>query len=93
MSHYSSARPDWRYCTLARNSAASEGGALLSRYNAFVDLRNCTLVENNAELGAAVDRIYVYAHLQRDEDTRDASAQEMTERASGRGTRVAEHGR
>ncbi len=44
----------------------------------------------NAELGAAVDRIYVYAHLQRDEDTRDTSAQAKTERASGLGTRVAE---
>lgn len=42
------------------------------------------------EAAAALDRVYVYAHLKRDEDTRDADAQALAERASRLGTRFAE---
>jgi oligoendopeptidase F len=44
----------------------------------------------NAELGEKLDRVFVYASLLRDQDTRDAPAQAMAERASRLGTRAAE---
>ena len=43
-----------------------------------------------SEIGEALDRVYVYAHLLRDQDTRDTGAQAKAERASRLGTRVAE---
>ncbi len=47
-------------------------------------------LERHASAAAALDRVYVYAHLLRDEDTRDASAQALAERSSRLGTRFAE---
>jgi oligoendopeptidase F len=47
-------------------------------------------LRSNADLGESLDKVFVYANLLRDEDTRDASAQAMAERASRLATRVAE---
>jgi oligoendopeptidase F len=47
-------------------------------------------LERYSELAAALDRIYLYAHLLRDEDTRDSAGQALAERASRLGTRFAE---
>jgi oligoendopeptidase F len=47
-------------------------------------------LRRNAELGSALDPVFVYAHLLRDQDTRDPSAQAMAERASRLSTRAAE---
>ncbi|MEZ5064718.1 MAG: oligoendopeptidase F [bacterium] len=43
-----------------------------------------------SEIGSGLDRVYVYAHLLRDQDTRATDAQGMAERAAGLGTKVAE---
>ncbi len=47
-------------------------------------------LERHDAIATALDRVYVYAHLLRDEDTRDASAQALAERSSRLGTRFAE---
>jgi len=44
----------------------------------------------SSELGETLDRVFVYANLRRDQDTRDSGAQAMAERASRLATRVAE---
>ncbi len=44
----------------------------------------------NADVGAVLDRVYLYAHLLRDQDTRATPSQAMAERAARLGTRVAE---
>lgn len=42
------------------------------------------------DVASALDRVFVYAHLLRDEDTRDTDAQALAERASRLGTSFAE---
>ena len=49
-----------------------------------------TALQSNSDLGENLDKVFVYANLVRDQDTRDASAQAMAERASRLATRVAE---
>jgi oligoendopeptidase F len=44
----------------------------------------------NAELGEALDRVFVFAHLLRDQDTREPSAQAKAERAARLGSRASE---
>ena len=44
----------------------------------------------HSEIGETLDRVYVYAHLFKDQDTRNAAAQAMAERAARMSTRVAE---
>ena len=44
----------------------------------------------HSDQGEALDRVYVYANLQRDEDTRDTAAQANAERAARLSTRAAE---
>ncbi len=50
------------------------------------------ILDRHGETGAALDRVYVYAHLFRDEDTRAPTAQAIAERAAQLGTRFAEAG-
>lgn len=45
-------------------------------------------LELHSELGAAVDRVYVFACLKRDEDTRDTAAQALADRAAQLAIRV-----
>jgi oligoendopeptidase F len=47
-------------------------------------------LERRSQVASALDRVYVYAHLRRDEDTRAADAQALAERSSRLGTRFAE---
>lgn len=47
-------------------------------------------LELNSQVASTLDRVYVYAHLLRDEDTRDAEGQALAERAARLGTRFAE---
>jgi oligoendopeptidase F len=44
----------------------------------------------DSALGQALDRVYVWAHLRRDEDTRDPAAQGRAQRAARLSTRAAE---
>jgi oligoendopeptidase F len=44
----------------------------------------------HAELGSGLDRVYLYAHLRRDEDTREPEPQAMAERAARLASRAAE---
>jgi oligoendopeptidase F len=48
------------------------------------------LLAQEAQLGEALDRVYVWAHLRRDEDTREADAQARAQRAARLSTRAAE---
>lgn len=43
-----------------------------------------------SEIGERLDQIYVFAHLRKDQDTRDTGSQGFAERAARLGTRVAE---
>jgi oligoendopeptidase F len=47
-------------------------------------------LELHAELGVAIDRVYVFACLKRDEDTRDTAAQALADRATQLAVRVEE---
>ena len=47
-------------------------------------------LELHSQVAESLDRVYVYAHLLRDEDTRDPDGQALAERASRLGTRFAE---
>lgn len=58
---------------------AREGAALVAR-----------VLDADARLGEALDRVYVWAHLGRDEDTRDPAAQGRAQRAARLSTRAAE---
>jgi oligoendopeptidase F len=48
------------------------------------------LLELDSRLGEAIDRVYVYAHLGKDGDTRETEAQARSERASRLNTRASE---
>jgi oligoendopeptidase F len=48
------------------------------------------LLQLDARLGEALDRVFVWSHLQRDEDTRDTAAQARAQRAARLSTRAAE---
>ncbi|GJM44836.1 MAG: oligoendopeptidase F [Gemmatimonadota bacterium] len=48
------------------------------------------LLELDSRLGQALDRVYVYAHLDKDGDTRNSEAQGRSERASRLNTRASE---
>jgi oligoendopeptidase F len=63
----------------ARAGTAAEGAEVLAATLAL-----------SSELGECLDRVYVWAHLQRDQDTRDPAAQARAERASRLATRAAE---
>lgn len=48
------------------------------------------LLALESQLGEALDRVYVWSHLRRDEDTRDPAAQARAQRAARLSTRAAE---
>ncbi len=48
------------------------------------------LLQSDTKLGEALDRVFVWSHLRRDEDTRDPGAQARAQRAARLSTRAAE---
>ena len=83
------ARSDWESEFSRVESAIREVAAFQGTLGKSAASLNSAL-EGHSRVGESLDRVYVYAHLLRDEDTRDPEGQALAERASRLGTRFAE---
>lgn len=86
--------PDVAAWEAAYRSAEETVRDLAGRKDAFPEnpqaAQLAELLELDSRLGEAIDRVYVYAHLGKDGDTRETEAQGRSERASRLNTRASE---
>lgn len=82
---------EWESAYRAAECLIKEAAARRDSFTDDVDAAGLrALLELGARLGDAVDRVYVYAHLEKDSDTRQTDAQARAERASRLNTRASE---
>jgi oligoendopeptidase F len=89
LEHIFPKRQDWENEFNRVESAIRDVGAFQGTLGKNVAALKGAL-ELHSQVAATLDRVYVYAHLLRDEDTRDPEGQALAERAARLGTRFAE---